>query len=707
MTPDERRRKVAKGIRRDLDSGRIDKEMALSIVNRLEERISSGYYDNQEPVSQLDTPQLATNGAPQVEEDDSFLESIGKGVVGTGETALQLGTGMIAEPLSGLSGIAALALSRDPEKAARAVERTREFLTFDPITETGQKISAGVGSALAPVGEALTAAEEFSGDIGYKLGGPTLGAAFAALPTGIAEAIGIKGTKAAKKAAIAKEIEKTGSHSLLNKDVKDLFKKQGFTDRDINELVDLDASQLERLERFDRLGIQPTKGDITSDTAQRKAEQQLLETAKGESADKMRILRTQQSETIETNLKNLIDKTGVSDEVGGSIKRAIESRKKLTKQEASNAYKALAEAQQNADQVPVLIEDFRDIEGIPTGGDLRTIKVTGRSNFRALEDALAEFGLYDDEKALSRLASDQVVPQPLNLGNFEEFRQRLNFIERADQTGNIKRVTGPIKAELDNQIDFATSKLIESDNVDIASLAKNARRNWKAYKEEFDPKSLTESLIKNKPKSTIPFVEESQVYKKISANSTPIEQVDRVIESLKKEGTRGKKAVYDLQANMLVDLMDSMFTGATNKIGDVPVFSGAAFARKFNDPEFNKKLKLVFQDNPRALNELQDIANAIKDLTPGKLEIVKGSGNVILDVMNTIGLAKVASSIPGSAFMVEGFRELSARSKNRQALDKALDARPDFKRSTKFLASEYPMLATALGIGYLSGEDEE
>jgi len=120
-----------------------------------------------------------------------------QGFTGAGaiEPALTIATGAIAEPVAGLAGIAqAINPFAAPGAGARAVEATREALTFQPRTPAGQESLQAIGEVLQPVGEALTGAERFLGDTVFEAtDSPALAAAAASLPTAILETIGLKG----------------------------------------------------------------------------------------------------------------------------------------------------------------------------------------------------------------------------------------------------------------------------------------------------------------------------------------------------------------------------------------------------------------------------------------------------------------------------------------------------------------------------------
>jgi hypothetical protein len=135
----------------------------------------------------------------------------GGGLSAVAEPLATLVTGAIAEPIAGLAGIAqAINPFAEPGAGVKAIEATREALTFQPRTEAGKAGLQTVGEVLQPVGEAIKATEETLGDIGFEIAGPVGGAIGATIPTAVLTAFGIKkkaGGAPAITAQRAKEIQ--------------------------------------------------------------------------------------------------------------------------------------------------------------------------------------------------------------------------------------------------------------------------------------------------------------------------------------------------------------------------------------------------------------------------------------------------------------------------------------------------------------------
>lgn len=103
------------------------------------------------------------------------------------EPAITIGTGMIAEPVAGLAGLAKAPFGS--HEAKEAVERTREAMTYQPRTEAGRKGLRAVGRFVEPAIAPLQRAEKRLGEAGSKIS-PAVGALAKTLPTAALMAAG-------------------------------------------------------------------------------------------------------------------------------------------------------------------------------------------------------------------------------------------------------------------------------------------------------------------------------------------------------------------------------------------------------------------------------------------------------------------------------------------------------------------------------------
>jgi len=130
------------------------------------------------------------------------------------EAVLNVATGAVAQPVSGLSGLASAPFV-GAEKAAEIVKDVQSAMTYDPKTEEGQKALQAVGTMVEPIAKVLKVTEDAFGDFGFEHGGAVSGAIAKAIPAAIIEAVGFKGvsgaaTKAAKQASKARKVKNLG-----------------------------------------------------------------------------------------------------------------------------------------------------------------------------------------------------------------------------------------------------------------------------------------------------------------------------------------------------------------------------------------------------------------------------------------------------------------------------------------------------------------
>lgn len=128
--------------------------------------------------------------------------SFGEKALGAAENIGSFVSGAVAEPLAGLAGIGALLPGG--QTPTEAIESTRNSLTYQPRSESGQEQQQATGKFLQPVAEAIDGAGDFLGDNAFdfaKMFGAsdevaaTIGALGKSAPTAALEALGIKGLR--------------------------------------------------------------------------------------------------------------------------------------------------------------------------------------------------------------------------------------------------------------------------------------------------------------------------------------------------------------------------------------------------------------------------------------------------------------------------------------------------------------------------------
>jgi len=139
--------------------------------------------------------ELISAGVPEkIAKQTALQAALGAGQgasnLGTLEAAASIGSGIIAEPIAGIAGLAATPFVGG-EKGGQIVKDVRDALTFEPRTEQGKEQLQDVGEALQPVGEAFEKSGDVLADKTLELtDSPALAAAAKTLPTAITELLG-------------------------------------------------------------------------------------------------------------------------------------------------------------------------------------------------------------------------------------------------------------------------------------------------------------------------------------------------------------------------------------------------------------------------------------------------------------------------------------------------------------------------------------
>ena len=620
-----------------------------------------------QPVETLQQPEAIEQPKQEAESEPTILDDIFGGVEGF----LSMVSGMVAQPIAGIAGLAASPqgfMEGREGAGANTVKQVTDALTYQPRSKEGKQAIKNVGEVVKPAVEKLESLKRMMGDDAFNaFGSEELATLMYTLPDAAIEILtagtGGRGTALSKQAERLSKVDETTPPQV--------FKEEGAPTS------------------FKEEGVTPTRGDVTQDFGQQKIEAQLFEEA-GEVGEQMRGERLQQSRKIKGNLESLVDNLGVSSELGESVKTSLTSQKKQLKADRKSLYDRLSQESASVN-LPVNTTELK--RALPEEGIRRDLAFGLPTQSKALQGVLEEFGVVGDKAAES-----------LSIGNFERFRKRLNSIEKMDQTGQIKLATGPIKRALDEEISLITDSLIKNGNPNISQMAKDARKSHIALMTEFDPKAMTSKLIDNKRGSNVANVENSQVYQKLTSKSTPIEQYSQVIDSLNKSGESGKKAIADLKNRIILDVVDTAYGAGTRKIAGERAFGNAAYKKAIDNlrPKMNK---IFSKAEMKRIDNIYDIAEKTQ---PPSGAVPKGSAGFLIDVLNKAGIATLASKIPlVGPIAVDQIAELSKLAKSRKALKKALTL-PKYKNTISTIRNDYSNLAVILGIAEAEklGKDE-
>lgn len=455
--------------------------------------------------------------------------------------------------------------------------------------------------------------------------------------------------------------------------------------------------EVARLARFKSQDIPATLGDISQDFKQQASESRLSSSAVSEAGEPLRQLRLEQSEAFKTQVSDMVDSMGVPDEAGESIKAALQGRKKLLRSEKNALYGQIAEANPEAANIPVMTESIEN--AIPDKQQLRRLSRLEGSQINAAKELLVEFGIDKSEDAAAAFVKEGGEITPLSMGNFEDFRAAINQIERADRTGAVSVLTGPIKNALDGELDIISDALEQSGDVgsNLVEIAKQARSKVKTIKTEFSPQSITGRLIDVKKDGVSPVIEASKVTKNLLQPSVPIENLQRTIESLVKSGPAGQKALKDMQASVVMNALEAALKSPSRKTSGIETIGGNQFAKSLSNFG-DDKLELLFKNDKTALNRLRNLKQTALDINPAGDAVPKGSAPVILDMMRRAG------RMPGLAAVVDAVEFVVKAGADDRAVRRAMNAKPEFKQALTALEKDFPTIAASIGIAVAAEE---
>lgn len=455
--------------------------------------------------------------------------------------------------------------------------------------------------------------------------------------------------------------------------------------------------QAARMARFAQEGIPYTKGDITQALPQQAMEARLAESSNDPLAQPVRSMRLEQSEKFRGALDEMVGKLGVPERTGESIKEALSGRKSLMSTEKRKLYKDATEQARAIGGVPVIPDNIR--AAIPLD-DLEDLAITAPSSIGSLNHLLTKYGLKDAAEGVD------VAITPLAVDNAERFRKSLNAIERGDTTGAAKVATMPIKEALDAELDMmvdAAGSSIPSSLLESLQMARGVTREIKT---EFSPQAMAGRLIDVKRDGVTPVIEASTVSRRLLGPAGTIEDMKRTMQSLAQSGEKGKQAIGDLQATAIMDLMEAGFGASSRKIDGIPTLGPAAFQKALNkigDP----KLNILFSNNKEALSRLKNLGKIAGSIQAQAGAIPKGSASVILDSLNKMGIMGISAKIPGVGILLDVVDTAAKNAGTKEAVKKALDAKPDRLKMAVQIDRNYPALAQALGIAGIAQTSEE
>lgn len=627
---------------------------------------------------------------------DAFL-------IGTGRGFYNIGRGIgLADPATDTENRAYAALERERPIATGAGQLVGESAPFvvpgagaGAIGSTAARVAAMAGLGAAEGG--IVARGRGAGIQDSLVSGAASGAVAGALELALPYVGRIAGQVVRRVTGQAPQGALIDAAGQPTAELADALAKSGLSMDDIGQAAmrELTAAtpgtnpqQAARAALFATEGIPATRGNITKAFGQETAEARLAEAVADPAAAPFRAELLRQSEAFRGNLDDLVNRLGVPERTGESIKGALSGQRKLLSQQKGALYREASDLAKDSGGLPIIPDNIR--AAIPDENALDDLAITAPGAVEALGKALNKYGIREAPEGYTGKVT------PLTVENFESFRKLLNNIERSDQTGAASVAVGPIRSALDEEMDLLSDSVA---NPEILAKLRQARGIVREIKTEFSPQAMAGRLIELRRDGVTPTIEASQVSQRLFSKATPVEQLSKTMANLAKSGEAGQKAIGDLQASAVLRLMDEAFGASSRTIEGARTIGPGAFQKaiqKIGDD----KLNVLFSGNKEALTRIRNLEKIAATIQPPAGAVPKGSASTMLDLVNRLALGKV----PGLGPVVDLLSTVQASGRTRQEVARALNARPDVAQAAMAIDRDFPAIAAAIGIAGFSGQ---
>lgn len=559
--------------------------------------------------------------------------TLGEQIVGAGETALNLGTGMVGGTLGAAVGAGSELVnqltsptgSANPMQAmSNAAEQGAQALTYAPRTAAGQDMAAGAGSVLAnAVPLAGLGGEMASLARAGQVAKPTA----AAIPPIAANTLGAaaENVAAGVRAAPAKVAQLVGREPATPTPTPGTFGSVGAAGVDMATQRRMNAADL------------PAPIQLTKGQAERSFEQQRFEreTAKNpEAGAPLRERFAEQNQQVLRNFDAWVDQTGAEAPdlraTGVAVDKALVSKAARDKAEIRVAYKNAEKAGEMAEPV-----------NASAVADVLNASKSAESTAPVLSAAKAELqrlggGTLDE--------AGNLVGTDMTLGNMEQLRRFVNKVSGADPT-NIK-----FAADIKRAIDAST----EGAGGDLYRGARRLREN---YANQYENRAVIAKLLNTKRGTNDRQVAFEDVFDHSILRGS-LDDVKTVRKVLQTGDADGKQAWKELQGQTVNYIKDQATKNVARDERGNQIVSAAGLDKAIRSLDADGKLDFVFgKKGAEQMRAINDLAKDIYTAPPGSVNTsntasvllaamdmaISGAGGMPLPVMS--GLRMVVNNV--------------------------------------------------------------
>lgn len=574
----------------------------------------------------------------EVKREPSFGERVG----GAFDAAATMATGAIAQPVSGVVGLANLALTRDPASAAARVQQVQDQLTYQP-SELGQEYLQNIANAPAirQIGEVAQGAADYAGRKTFDITGSPVAASIA---QGLPEAAGF--------ALGARASMPQSGNFVRAMDVTDgeLVPVQAASPRNLSAAQVQDATVRNALAQELPAPIQLTRGQATRDFAQQQFEREVAKQPELGAPIRQRYL--EQNNALLQNFDAFIDETGAQAtdlrSTGLKVDKAIRDRAARDKSAIRKAYNIARQKGETSD--PVSMQPL---------ADFLNQNRAGRSSapiIKTIADELEVQGV-----GTGRLDDGTLMVGDITLNQAEEIRKAINRFTKDNDPNDIR-----IAAELKNIIDEQTKDA-------GGEFYQQSRALRKRYADNYERIGIIKNIIGNKRGSSDRAIAVEDVFSRSILNGS-LDDVRQLRRILQTEGPNGKSAWQELQGATVNYIKDQATRSSVPDSSGNQIVSAAGLDRAIKSLDKTGKLEFLF--GKRGANQmrlLNDVAKDVLTAPPGSVN-TSNTASILLAALDMGTTAAVG--IPAPILSTINILKNRIKDRNiRKRVDKALDGK--------------------------------
>lgn len=601
--------------------------------------------------SWLNAQQAAPASIPGAEEYDARAPApdptLGEQVVGAGETALAIGTGMTGGAVGAVKGfVGGLA---DPnvgnlQQLSQATAQGAESLTYAPRTEAGQAQTQAVGQFMSNTVPLVGMAPQMAalGQVG-RAAAPAAQVTAQALPqvarnTAVTAAQNVASTARAIPERVGQMVGREpaaptpGTMASVGSAAVDMATQRKMAAQDLPVPIEL------------------TRGQATRDFAQQRFEG---ETAKApEAGAPLRDRFTQQNEQVLKNMDAFFDSTGATSPelraTGVIVDKALVEQARRDKTEINVAYKRAEKAGEMEEPVSLdsVVQHLNE-----SAPDAATTPLLDVARKRALRLGVAVEG-----------ADGNLVAQPVPLKIAETYRKAVSGATDYEPT-NIRQST-----IIKGLVDEATEGM-------GGDLYKEARGKYARYSQNYKDRATISKLLNNKRGTSDRQVAFEDVFKHTILDGS-LDDVRNVQRVLHRSGDEGKQAWKELQGQTINHIREQATRNVARDQAGNQIVSADGLNKAIKSLDKDGKLQRIFgTQGAEQLRTINDVTNHIKTVAPGSVN-TSNTASVLLAAMDMAISGAGGMPLP----VMSGLRLVANNVKDRRLRMRVAEALGDAKR---------------------------